>query len=314
MPILAAVAATMRVWFDCTPPIETSVSAPEAIASGTMYSSLRSLLPPKARPELQSSRLAIELDVAAEMGRKARQFLDRRRPESQRIALELAAAWRLVPHRWDGRKASETALKRASEVRPGLLCDLRVWICRSLRHSANRRQKWKIRSCSEELDRTDIKILRLLQSDGRLGNAEIAKRVNTSAATCHRRIQRLFAEGYVSVRCGRRSRPRRSRWARSPSSAWCSTARPRRASATFEDGDDSELKLVLDCHIVAGDFDYFLKIRVRDMADFNKLHAEKLLGLPGVRRARTLLRDEGGRRQRAAGVLRRGASLSDLSS
>ena len=46
MPILAATAAIMRVWFDCTPPIETSVSAFDAIASGMMYSSLRSLLPP----------------------------------------------------------------------------------------------------------------------------------------------------------------------------------------------------------------------------------------------------------------------------
>ena len=54
----AATAATIRVWFDCTPPIETSVSALLAIMSGTMYSSFRSLLPPKARPELQSSRLA----------------------------------------------------------------------------------------------------------------------------------------------------------------------------------------------------------------------------------------------------------------
>ena len=36
----------------------TRVSAPEAIASGTKYSSLRVLLPPYARPELQSSRLA----------------------------------------------------------------------------------------------------------------------------------------------------------------------------------------------------------------------------------------------------------------
>ncbi len=58
MPILAAAAATCRVWFDCTPPIETSVSAPEAIASGMMYSSFLSLLPPSASPELQSSRLA----------------------------------------------------------------------------------------------------------------------------------------------------------------------------------------------------------------------------------------------------------------
>src|SRR5256885_15198775 len=49
-----------------------------------------------------------------------------------------------------------------------------------------------------ELDRTDLKILRLLQADGRLGNAEIAKRVNTSPATCHRRIQRLFSEGHIS--------------------------------------------------------------------------------------------------------------------
>ena len=58
LPIFAATAATSRVWFDWTPPIDTSVSAPDAIASGTMYSSLRSLLPPNANPELQSSRLA----------------------------------------------------------------------------------------------------------------------------------------------------------------------------------------------------------------------------------------------------------------
>jgi Lrp/AsnC family leucine-responsive transcriptional regulator len=38
---------------------------------------------------------------------------------------------------------------------------------------------------------------------------------------------------------------------------------------------------------VAGDFDYFLKIRVRDIADFSRLHGEKLLALPGVRQTRT---------------------------
>ncbi len=44
---------------------------------------------------------------------------------------------------------------------------------------------------------------------------------------------------------------------------------------------------VLDCHLVAGDFDYFLKIRVRDMADFNRLHSDALITLPGVRQTRT---------------------------
>jgi Lrp/AsnC family leucine-responsive transcriptional regulator len=47
------------------------------------------------------------------------------------------------------------------------------------------------------------------------------------------------------------------------------------------------LAFVLDCHLVAGDFDYFLKIRVRDMADFNRLHGQKLIALPGVRQTRT---------------------------
>ena len=46
MPVRAAAAATWRVWLDCTPPIETSVSQPLARASATRYSSLRVLLPP----------------------------------------------------------------------------------------------------------------------------------------------------------------------------------------------------------------------------------------------------------------------------
>ena len=45
--------------------------------------------------------------------------------------------------------------------------------------------------------------------------------------------------------------------------------------------------MVLDCYLVAGDFDYFLKIRVRDIADFNKLHGDQLIALPGVRQTRT---------------------------
>jgi Lrp/AsnC family leucine-responsive transcriptional regulator len=44
---------------------------------------------------------------------------------------------------------------------------------------------------------------------------------------------------------------------------------------------------ILDCILVAGEFDYFLKIRARDMADFNKLQGETLIALPGVRQTRT---------------------------
>src|SRR5690349_21019459 len=53
-------------------------------------------------------------------------------------------------------------------------------------------------SMRAELDRIDLKMLRLLQDNGRLANAELAKLVSVSAATCHRRTQRLFDEGYIS--------------------------------------------------------------------------------------------------------------------
>lgn len=136
-----------------------------------------------------------------------------------------------------------------------------------------------------ELDRTDLKILRLLQSDGRLGNAEIAKRVNTSAATCHRRIQRLFSEGFIaSVRA--MVVPQR---VERGTLAFVGVVLDRSTPESFGAFEAAirEMPVVLDCHIVAGDFDYFLKIRVKDMADFNKLHADKLIALPGVRQTRT---------------------------
>ena len=49
------------------------------------------------------------------------------------------------------------------------------------------------------LDRIDLKILRLLQNQGRLSNADLAEKAGVSAATCHRRTQRLFDQGFVST-------------------------------------------------------------------------------------------------------------------
>jgi Lrp/AsnC family leucine-responsive transcriptional regulator len=142
-----------------------------------------------------------------------------------------------------------------------------------------------VSSMVEKLDRTDLKILRLLQADGRLGNAEIAKRVNTSPATCHRRIQRLFSEGYISSVRAQVS----PHHVEMGTLAFVGVVLDRSTPESFGDFEAAirNMPTVLDCHIVAGDFDYFLKIRVRDMADFNKLHADKLIALPGVRQTRT---------------------------
>lgn len=136
-----------------------------------------------------------------------------------------------------------------------------------------------------KLDRIDLKILRLLQNNGRLTNAELAQLVAVSPATCHRRTQRLFEEGFVSHVRAVMAPDKIDMGALVMVGVVLDRSTPD-SFAAFEKAV-AKLKFILDCHLVAGDFDYFLKIRVRDMADFNRIHGEKLIALPGVRQTRT---------------------------
>jgi Lrp/AsnC family leucine-responsive transcriptional regulator len=140
-------------------------------------------------------------------------------------------------------------------------------------------------STISELDRADRKILRLLQRDGRLSNAELAKQVNVSPATCHRRTQRLFDDGYIRTVRAEVAPERVNRGALVMVGVVLDRSTPESFGA-FEKAI-TQLPSILDCHLVAGDFDYFLKIRVQDIADFNRLHGEQLIALPGVRQTRT---------------------------
>lgn len=140
-------------------------------------------------------------------------------------------------------------------------------------------------SLAETLDRVDLKMLRALQKDGRISNAELAQMAGVSAATCHRRTQRLFDEGYVSGVRAMIAPQKINRGALVMVGVVLDRS-TRESFAEFEKAV-AKLKFVLDCHLVAGDFDYFLKIRVGDMADFNRIHGEQLIALPGVRQTRT---------------------------
>ena len=140
-------------------------------------------------------------------------------------------------------------------------------------------------STPDSLDRTDLKILRLLQQDGRMSNAELAEKVALSPATCHRRTQALVRQGYMSSFRGMVAPQKVGRGALVMVGVVLDRSTPE-SFAAFE-AAAAALSFVLDCHLVAGDFDYFLKIRVSDMADFNRIHANCLIALPGVRQTRT---------------------------
>jgi Lrp/AsnC family transcriptional regulator, leucine-responsive regulatory protein len=140
-------------------------------------------------------------------------------------------------------------------------------------------------SSMPDLDRFDLKILRNLQRNGRLTNAELAQLVDVSPATCHRRTQRLFERGYIEGVRALVAPEKVKRGALVMVGVVLDRSTPESFSA-FEKAI-AKLNFVLDCHLVAGDFDYFLKIRVRDMADFNHIHGTQLIALPGVRQTRT---------------------------
>jgi len=135
------------------------------------------------------------------------------------------------------------------------------------------------------LDRVDRKILQLLQRDGRMTNADLAEAVNVSPATCHRRTQRLFDEGYIRNVRAEVAPEKVERSALVLVGVVLDRSTPE-SFRTFE-AAIRKLKFVLDCHLVAGDFDFFLKIRVRDIHDFNRLYGDQLISLPGVRQTRT---------------------------
>lgn len=140
-------------------------------------------------------------------------------------------------------------------------------------------------SSTEEIDRIDRKIMHLLQKDGRMTNADLAAAVNVSPATCHRRTQRLFEQGFIR---GVRAEIAPEKVERS-ALVLVGVVLDRSTPESFRSFEAAirKLKFVLECHLVAGDFDFFLKIRVRDIHDFNRLHGDQLISLPGVRQTRT---------------------------
>ncbi|MBA2076946.1 MAG: AsnC family transcriptional regulator [Rhodanobacter sp. 68-29] len=130
------------------------------------------------------------------------------------------------------------------------------------------------------LDRTDLRLLAVLQTEGRITNAELAERVNLSPSACLRRLQRLEAEkvitGYAAqvdpqaVGLGLQ--------------AFVRVQLVKHEAAMIErfvqriSGWDE----VVACHALTGDMDYLLHIYVADLEHFSRFLLDHLLNDAGV--------------------------------
>jgi Lrp/AsnC family leucine-responsive transcriptional regulator len=131
-----------------------------------------------------------------------------------------------------------------------------------------------------ELDATDRRILNALQRDGRITNADLAEIAHLSPSACHRRVQRLEAEGMID-RYVALLDARRLGW---PTTVFVEITLSGQADELLDAFEAAVRRVpdVLECHLMAGSADYLLKVVAQDTDDFARIHRQHLARLPGV--------------------------------
>ncbi len=135
------------------------------------------------------------------------------------------------------------------------------------------------------LDKIDARILRALQSDGRISNLKLAEAVHLSPTAVLERVKRLTRDGVI---LGYEARLNPAKLG-----AGLLVFIEVLLDRTVHDVMDSfkaavqVRREILECHLVAGGFDYLLKTRVGDMAAYREFVGNVIWTLPGVRETRT---------------------------
>ncbi len=141
-------------------------------------------------------------------------------------------------------------------------------------------------SKTKSLDRIDLTILKTLQSDGRISNVELAKKVNLSASPCLDRVKRLEKEGYIK-RYGALLNANKLNYSMT---AYIQVTLDRTTSDVFKlfKVEVVKIKEIVECNLVAGGYDYLLKIRFANMEGY-RLVLEKIGGLPAISQTHTYM-------------------------
>ena len=138
---------------------------------------------------------------------------------------------------------------------------------------------------AEALDRIDRRILQVLQADGRVANLKLAEAVALSPTAVLARVQRLTRDGYI---LGYEARLNPLKLG-AGMLVFVEVLLDRTTPNVF-DAFKAAVQVhdeILECHMVAGGFDYLLKTRMRDMQAYRDFAGTVLWQLPGVRETRT---------------------------
>ena len=132
-----------------------------------------------------------------------------------------------------------------------------------------------------KLDQIDLDILAALQADGRITNVALARQVGLSATPCLERVKSLEAAGLITGYVARLSASALGLGL----TVFVQIAIERTSQRVFEAFREAVqiIPEIEECHMVAGGFDYLLKVRVPDMAAYRNFLGAVLSGIPGIR-------------------------------
>jgi Lrp/AsnC family transcriptional regulator, leucine-responsive regulatory protein len=136
-----------------------------------------------------------------------------------------------------------------------------------------------------DLDRIDRRILAVLQHEGRITNLELAERIGLSPTATAERVKRLSRGGFI-LGYSARLDPRKLALGLL---VFVEVKLDRTTPEVFDTFAAAIRRApeVIECHMVAGGFDYLVKTRVADMSAYRGFLANVLLSMPGVRETHT---------------------------
>ena len=142
-----------------------------------------------------------------------------------------------------------------------------------------------MKSQPDGIDKIDAKILRVLQEDGRISNLKLADEVHLSPTAVLERVKRLTRDGYILGYAARLNPGKLGAGLMVFIEVVLDRTTPDVMNA-FKAAVQVRPE-ILECHLVAGGYDYLIKTRVADMAAYRELIGSVVWALPGVRETHT---------------------------
>ena len=135
------------------------------------------------------------------------------------------------------------------------------------------------------LDQFDLSILEALQRDARMSLQELAGQVGLTSSPCWTRIKRMEEAGVIE---GYSVRVNAALVGLPDTVIVQATLDSHSDAALIEFGEAlAAIPEVIDAYLVSGDYDYFIRIAVRDTRDYERLLRERLYKIPGIRHSKS---------------------------